>query len=117
LIVANPKRGEIWLVEFEPAIGAEIAKVRPAVVISFETLGYLPLRIVVPITDWKDHYAGYGWFVRLRLSRANGLVKESGADGFQCKSFSLQRFVRKLGRLTDAEVQAIVDAVALCIGV
>ncbi len=30
----NPKRGEVWNVKFDPAVGAEIQKVRPAVVIS-----------------------------------------------------------------------------------
>ena len=48
-----PKRGEIWLVDFDPAVGAEIRKARPAVVISVKDIGRLPLRIVVPITDWK----------------------------------------------------------------
>jgi mRNA interferase MazF len=45
-----PKRGEVWLVDFDPAIGAEIRKVRPAVIISMDTMGRLPLRMVVPIT-------------------------------------------------------------------
>jgi mRNA interferase MazF len=46
-----PKRGEIWLVDFDPAMSAEIRKVRPAVVVSLDAIGRLPLRIVVPITD------------------------------------------------------------------
>jgi mRNA interferase MazF len=32
----RPKRGEIWLVDFEPTIGSEIKKIRPALVISSE---------------------------------------------------------------------------------
>ena len=55
----TPKRGEIWLVEFDPAVGAEIRKARQAVVMSVDSVGRLPLRIVVPITDWKPSYAGY----------------------------------------------------------
>jgi mRNA interferase MazF len=47
----DPKRGEIWLVNFDPTIGAEIRKQRPAVVVSLTTVGRLPLRIVTPITD------------------------------------------------------------------
>ena len=53
-----PKRGEVWNVRFHPAVGAEIQKVRPAVVISMDSVGRLPLKIVVPITDWKPAFAG-----------------------------------------------------------
>jgi mRNA interferase MazF len=48
----TPKRGEVWTVRFDPAVGAEIQKVRPAVVIGVDSVGRLPLKIVVPITDW-----------------------------------------------------------------
>jgi mRNA interferase MazF len=56
-IVPAPNRGEIWMIDFDPAVGAEIQKVRPAVVISVDTVGRLPLRLVVPVTDWKPRYA------------------------------------------------------------
>ncbi len=52
----NPARGEIWLVNFNPQIGAEIEKLRPAVVVSINAIGRLPLRIVVPITAWSPVY-------------------------------------------------------------
>jgi mRNA interferase MazF len=57
--VTIPRRGEIWLVDFDPAVGAEIQKVRPAVVIGVDSIGRLPLRMVVPITDWKIRYVNY----------------------------------------------------------
>ncbi len=69
-----PKRGEIWLVDFDLAIGAEIQKVRPALVISMDTIGRLPLRMVVPITDWKPQYAYFPWFVELPAAPGNGLA-------------------------------------------
>jgi mRNA-degrading endonuclease toxin of MazEF toxin-antitoxin module len=47
-----PKRGEIWLVNLDPTVGAEIQKTRPAIVISSDYIGKLPLKLVVPITDW-----------------------------------------------------------------
>ena len=112
----NPKRGEIWLVEFEPKRGAEIAKTRPAVVVSIAETGHLPLRMVVPITDWKPQYGEYSWFVHLVPNAANGLTKESGADTFQCKSFALERFVKKLGRILDTEIQTIAASIAICVG-
>ena len=45
------KQGEIWLISLDPAIGAEIKKTRPAVVVNNNALGKLPLKIIVPITD------------------------------------------------------------------
>jgi mRNA interferase MazF len=75
--VPIPKRGEIWQINFDPSIGAEIQKVRPAVVISVDTIGRLPLRMVVPVTDWKPHYAGFPWFVELPATTTNGLTNDS----------------------------------------
>ncbi|MDP2965956.1 MAG: type II toxin-antitoxin system PemK/MazF family toxin, partial [Pelolinea sp.] len=37
------KRGEIWLVNLDPMTGAEIQKTRPAVIVSNDALGKLPL--------------------------------------------------------------------------
>ena len=112
----TPKRGELWLVKFDPPTGAEIRNVRPAVVVSLDAIGRLPLRIVVPVTDWKPHYAGFPWFVPLPATRANGLTKDSGADGFQVKSVSEARFVRRLGAVTAGQIDDIASAVALCVG-
>ena len=101
---------------FDPGRGAEIKKTRPAVVLNIPAVGILPLRIVVPITEWKPNYSACLWMVRLKPSRFNGLVKESAADGFQVKSVALNRFVDRRGCLTDREVGDIAAAVAMCLG-
>jgi len=111
-----PQRGEIWMVQFGPSVGAEIRKNRPAVVISLDTVGRLPLRIVVPLTDWQHAFAKLPWFVRLPMSPTNGLIKDSGADAFQVKSVSEGRFVRCVGRVTSAELDDVASAVAMCVG-
>jgi mRNA interferase MazF len=54
--------------------------------------------------------------VQLAPSAANGLSKESAADAFQVKSVSTQRFIRRLGVLTNVEIHAIASAIAYCIG-
>jgi len=112
-----PKRGEVWLVDFDPKVGAEAAKCRPAVVVGENSIGRLPLRIVVPVTDWKDRYDAFVWFTKLIPTPGNGLSKDSGADAFQVKSVSISRFGRRLGRVTPGQLRDIVDAIALCIGV
>ena len=112
----TPKRGDIWTVNFDPSVGAEIGKARPAVVIGVESIGRLPLQLVVPITDWKPVFASFPWFVELTPNPTNGLSKPSGADSFQVKSVSETRFARRLGRITDAQTTEIADAIALCVG-
>ena len=103
----NPHRGEVWDVCFDPTVGAEINKTRPAVVVSATAVGKLPLRIIVPITGWSPVYADFPWIVNLRPTRTNGLTKESGADAFQVKSVSVARF--------NAQIDEIASAVARCV--
>jgi len=42
-------RGEVWLINLDPTIGAEIKKTRPAVIVNDDGVGILPLKIIVPI--------------------------------------------------------------------
>lgn len=112
-----PKRGEIWRVRFDPARGAEIGKERPAVVVSANHIGRLPLRIVVPVTGWDPRFATYPWLVRLPACRRSGLSKESGADCFQVKSISLERFQDRVGEIDAEDLEDISAAIAICIGV
>src|SRR4051794_723708 len=115
-IAPVPRRGEIWLIDFDPAVGAEIRKIRPAVVLSMDAIGRLSLRIVVPVTDWSPRYRNYPWFVEVPASSSNGLAKGSGADAFQTKSISQARFARLLGKVTAAQLDDIASAIALCVG-
>ena len=100
-------RGEVWEVEFRPAVGAEIRKIRPAVIVNVPEVGRLPLRLVVPITEWKQVFTQFSWFVHLSPTPENGLTKESGADAFQIKSVSEDRLVRKLGHVTATQMEQI----------
>ena len=76
----NPARGEIWLIDFNPTKGAEIKKQRPAVVISSDALGKLPLKLVAPVTEWKQAFMENIWHVRIKPSKENGLSKDSAVD-------------------------------------
>ena len=112
----TPSRGEVWRVRFDPAEGAEMRKVRPSVVMSVGEVGVLPLRIIVPITEWKDAFAGRPWLVRLAATPGTGLRKESAADAFQIKSLSTDRFVERLGVLTEQDIEEIAAAIVVCVG-
>ena len=47
------KQGEIWLINLDPAVGAEIKKIRPAIIVNDDTLGILPLKIIVRLPIGK----------------------------------------------------------------
>lgn len=105
------QRSEIWLVNLNPTIGSEIRKTRPAVLISSDLVGILPLKVIVPFTEWKERYAQASWMVRIDPDEQNGLSKPSAADALQIRSVSQQRLVQKLGVLPAGQVANIVKAV------
>lgn len=107
-----PRRGDVWLVNLDPTIGAEIKKTRPAVIISSDAVGKLPIRLIVPITDWKDYFAGNLWHVRIEPDARNGLSKPSAADALQVRAVDHRRLVKRLGRLSAQEVEDVAAAVA-----
>jgi len=74
----------------------------------------LKLSIVVPITGWKRAYADnqYYWMIRLPHDGKNGLSKDSAADTFQVKSVSLMRFGKKLGNLSQSQLDLIAATIA-----
>lgn len=86
------KRGEIYWVNFDPTIGTEIRKIRPALII-FSSLHRV---IALPITSNIQEV--HDWQLVIK-----GLVKErDGKILFdQIRSFDKQRLLRKLGEIKD----------------
>ena len=95
------KQGEIWLINLDPTIGAEIKKTRPAIIVNDDALGKLPLRIIVPVTDWKDRYEIAPWMIMINPNQTNGLTKDSAADCFQIRSVSQERFIKRIGKVSE----------------
>lgn len=113
-ILPNPCRGEVWDVDFDPTVGAEIQKIRPAVVISIDSIGRLPLKLVAPITNWQAKFSHNIWIVRVQPNRVNGLTKVSAVDTLQVKSVDVQRFRKQRERFTAtlmAEISAVIAAI------
>ena len=96
------KQNEILLINLDPTIGAEIKKTRPAIIVNDNSLGKLPLKIIVPVTDWKERYEIAPWIIKIEPNSKNGLTKESSADCFQVRSVSQERFVKRLGEISDS---------------
>jgi len=103
----NISQGEVWMVEFFPKVGSEITKLRPAIVVSHDEIGRLPLKTIVPITDWKKSYGQYPWMIYIESGHTCGLTKASAVDCFQIKSFSNDRFVKKIGSIDRQTLETI----------
>jgi len=106
------KRNEIWLINLEPTIGAEIRKTRPAIIVNDDDLGILPLKVIVPVTDWKDKYETAVWMIKIEPDNENNLQKTSSADCFQVRSLSEERLIKKIGRIDETTMKKIARALA-----
>ena len=91
-------------------------KTRPALIINADALGKLPLKIIAPITDWKEHYENYPWMVKITPTNENGLAKVSAADCFQIRSVSLERLISAIGSVEDEITSQVQEAVSRVIG-
>jgi mRNA interferase MazF len=106
----HPRRGEVWWVSFDPAIGGEIQKTRPAVVISNDAANHALNRvIVIPLTSQVAKvYPGEA------LVTLNGEQRKAMAD--QIMTASRLRLKSKLGTLSRADVAAVEGALLLQLG-
>lgn len=98
------KQRDIWLINLEPTIGAEIKKTRPCVILNDNSIGILPLKIIAPITDFKKEYDKVPWMVKLLPDNTNNLDKVSVIDTVQIRSISKERLVKQIGSITEDEL-------------
>ena len=111
----QPTRGQIWWVDLDPTVGSETCKSRPAVVVSSDAASKLPVRLVVPLTEWKEKHREYLWRLEVEPSELNGLTKRSAADALQIRCVSIERFGREIGRLEAAHLSELCAAIALIV--
>ena len=110
------KQGEIWQIELDPVIGAEMKKTRPSVIVNVDALGKLPLKIIAPITDWKEQYCNYSWMVKIIPDSRNGLSKISAIDCFQIRSVSVERLTIHIGSVEQEMIIQVQEAILKVIG-
>ena len=103
-------RGEVW--EMAGAGKGTRSIQRIVIILSADALGTIPLRIVVPLTPWKDKYKPAPWIVRVPPVLNSGLEEAHAADALQVRSVSISRLTRRLGELPES----IVAEIAISIG-
>lgn len=104
------------MINLDPTVGTEIKKTRRAVIVNDDAIGVLPLKIIVPLTEWKDRYSVAPWMVKLSPDSTNMLEKNSAADAFQVRSISQERFLRRMGNIPEESMNLISQALAIVLG-
>src|SRR5437879_2756375 len=98
LVVSHPKRGDICLVNFDPTLGAEIQKTRPALILQNDIANrHSPITIVAAISSKFDEPL-YPTEV-LIAAPEGGLRVDSAALLNQIRSIDKRRLVRRLGAI------------------
>ena len=110
-----PYRGEVYLVNFDPTLGAEIKKTRPALILQNDIANrHSPITIVAAITSQFDEPL-YPTEVLIRATEG-GLTVDSVVLLNQIRSLDKQRLVRRLGVLKPATVEQVERAILISFG-
>ncbi len=92
-----PRRGEIWLVNFDPSVGTEIQKVRPALIVSNDSANQHASKVsLLPMTTASRSLP---ILVLVEPDPANGLDRPSVIRVPDISTFDKARLHRRLGRL------------------
>ncbi|MDR2187481.1 MAG: type II toxin-antitoxin system PemK/MazF family toxin [Azonexus sp.] len=99
------RRGEVWWVEFDPSVGSEISKTRPAVIVSNDAANRnLERVVVVPITSATQRlYPGEA------MITVKGEQRKAMAD--QIMAADKRRLKSPLDTLARADMLAVEDAI------
>lgn len=113
--IAFPRRGEIYLVDFDPIVGHEIQKTRPAVVIQNDVSNqHSPITIVAAISSrFSDPPFPREVVIEPEES---GLHKRSAVIVNQIRSVDRLRLQERLGRLSRPSMERVDEAIKISLG-
>jgi mRNA interferase MazF len=109
------KQGAIWLVDFDPSVGHEYQKVRPALIV--ESDPYLPvgnLITVIPISSQVGKITLLDVLIPRDLT--NRLSSDSLLKTRQVSTFDQRRFIKFIGQCQPPVLQAVLSNLSLYLG-
>lgn len=109
---SNYRLGSVWLVCFDPSIGTEIRKTRPAVIISGTAFNQRSKITVLPITSANPSDRLRPVIVPLVPSLANGLSSNSFVVCVDPMTFDKRRLIQCLGQIEPNQLQEIQQILA-----
>ena len=113
--VGPPVRGEVYLVNFDPTLGAEIRKTRPTLILQNDIANeHSPITIVAAITSKSDDRL-YPTEVLLK-AREGGLNFDSVVLLNQIRSIDRRRLVKRLGKLRTSTMTRVDNALQISLG-
>lgn len=110
------RQREIWMVNLDPTVGAEIKKIRSCVIVNDDAVDALPLKVIAPITGYKDKFKDVPWMVALTPDQDNVLDKKSVIDLFQVRSVAEQRLIRRVGIIRADQMVSVKAALKVVFG-
>lgn len=111
------RRGDIFLVAFDPTIGHEIQKTRPALVIQNDIGNrYSPLTIVAAITSTVS-LTPFPVEVVIDPSESNGLNIRSAIRLDHIRTIDRQRLIKRLGSAGQAAMERVDGAITISLGI
>lgn len=111
-----PQRGEVYWVGLDPVVGSEIAKTRPAVVISNNIGNQHATRIIVAPISSGNTSKVYAFEVFVPAEEG-GLTYDSKVLLDQIRTVDKSRLGRRIGRLTQARIEQVNQAIRLSLAV
>ncbi|HJZ70022.1 MAG TPA: type II toxin-antitoxin system PemK/MazF family toxin, partial [Blastocatellia bacterium] len=111
----RPKRGEVYTVDFDPTIGSEIRKTKPALILQNDLANrHSPITIVAAITSHFDATL-YPTEVLVEPPEG-GLTKRSVVLLNQVRSIDKRRLIKRLGSLRPTTMQRVERALQISVG-
>lgn len=100
------KQGDIWLVDYDPSVGHEYQKQRPAIVVmSTHLIKNAPLVAVMPITSSTQSAQKFD--VPIKKTAYNNLHSDSVIKVQHISSFDVARFVKRIGVSSDIVLRQV----------
>jgi len=113
--LARPQRGEVYLVNFDPTLGAEIQKTRPALIVQNNVANrHSAITIVAAITSQFDQPL---YPTEVLISPPEGGLRTDSVTLLnQIRSIDKQRLVRRLGTLKPETMERVDRAILISLG-